>query len=187
MNDNHKARRTDNKSLIKRCLTNDRRAQLLLYDRFSKTMYNSSLRLVKNTMEAEDIVQESFISAFKSLSTFRNDVPFEAWLRRIVINKSLDHLRKKKLQYVDFEEDEIQDMKDLYFSIDTNNELERKQKIERIRKEVMKLPDGFRIIFSLFYYEGFDHKEISDILEISASTSRSQLTRAKQKVINALN
>lgn len=137
-------------------------------------------------MEAEDIVQESFISAFKSLATFSNEVPFDAWLRRIVINKSLDHLRKRKVNFIEISEETEKLAEEMTMDNNNSSEAERKHKLEKIHKAVLQLPDGFRAIFSLFYYEGYDHEEISSILGITPSTSRSQLARAKQKVIQSL-
>jgi RNA polymerase sigma factor (sigma-70 family) len=166
--------------LVKACLQNEREAQMKLYGLFAKTMFNTSLRIVKDSMVAEDIVQEAFLKAFTSLSQFRNEVPFWVWLRKIVINKSLDQLRKRKLELIDLEET-IQ-------VIDTNTENENQKEINEQMLKTLKdcinqLSDGYRIIFNLYYFEGYDHEEIAQILNISDSTSRSQLTRARQKVI----
>lgn len=183
MKDKAKALGTDVQNLIKRCIKNDRRAQILLYERFAKTMFNSSFRLLKDRMEAEDIVQESFISAFSSLSSYKYDAPFEVWLRRIVVNRSLDRLRKKTYLHIELQDENIGEVE-----IPDHAEVALKQeKLEQIYRAAMELPEGFRIIFSLYYYEGFDHDEISEILGISSSTSRSQLSRAKQKIIKAIN
>ena len=148
-------------------------------------MYNTSLRLVKNTAEAEDIIQESFLSAFRALDSYGDQVPFDAWLRRIVINRSLDHLRSAQQLFTEIKDDEIIRDEALTPASDEDESL-RKKRLEMIKKEAMALPDGFRIVFSLYYYEGYDHEEISNILNISASASRSQLSRAKNKVIRAL-
>lgn len=167
--------------LIKACKKNDRRAQIELYDLFAKTMYSTCYRLLKSTADAEDAMQEAFLSAFVKIDTFRNEVPFDAWLRRIVINKSLDALRKKKELFTEIS-NEIAD--------DTTTH-ENPDFIKNLRNQLMSelenLPEGYRVIVSLYYFEGYDHDEISQILNISPSTSRSQLTRAKQKLIRRLN
>jgi RNA polymerase sigma-70 factor (ECF subfamily) len=146
-------------------------------------MYNTSLRIVKNTQWAEDIMQESFLSAFTALPKFREEVPFGVWLRRIVINKSLDELRKQKPVFEELKEEEIQvDEQIDWEEIKKENE----QLVQIVKKALNELPDGYRIILSLSLFEGYDHEEISKILNISQSTSRSQLARAKKRLSEKL-
>jgi RNA polymerase sigma factor (sigma-70 family) len=168
--------------LIDRCRKKDIRAQFQVYRLYYKNMYNISLRIVNNQGEAEDIMQESFLSAFENLQNFSGQVSFGAWLKRIVINRSLDFLRKKKIQFTEIEEtgdiaDHVQDDRD-----DEDMNL----KVGRIHECIKLLPDGYRIILSLYLLEGYDHEEIGDILGISASTSRSQYARARQKLYSML-
>jgi len=143
-------------------------------------MYNTSLRIVNDTMEAEDIMQEAFLSAFEKINTYSGTVSFGAWLKRIVVNRSLDVLNKKKLILEDIESHG--DIRD-----DSPEEIESKQnfenRLETVKQAIEKLPDGYRIILSLYLIEGYDHDEIGEILGISSSTSRSQLSRAKQKLV----
>jgi RNA polymerase sigma factor (sigma-70 family) len=175
-------------NLIRRCAENDRQAQLTVYDLYARKMYNTSLRIVRSSSEAEDIIQESFLSAFRSLGSFRgDDVPFEAWLRRIVINKSLDYLRRNKHIRVDLDDNELPSEQELYSPDNTETALYRKEMLEQIKVASLNLPEGFRIIFSLYYYDGYDHEEIAEILGITASTSRSQLTRARKKIMDIIN
>jgi RNA polymerase sigma factor (sigma-70 family) len=170
--------------LITLCKKNDRKAQIRVYELLSKRMFNTSIRIVKNSMVAEDIVQESFITVFNLLDTFRGETGFENWLRRIVINKSIDQLRKEKIQFTDdLDEIEYPDYEDTNYDFQPKRD---DQLIDEIKKQVNKLPGGYRIIFSLFYIEGYDHEEIGQILNISSSTSRSQLTRAKEKLVNQM-
>lgn len=161
----------------------DQKAQFQLYKLYYKAMYNTSLRIVNDTMEAEDIMQEAFLSAFEKISSYEGLVSFGAWLKRIVINKSLDQVKKKSLDLDSIEES----------SIDVPNETdvspiieEMKYKIEDIRDAITRLPEKYRIVLSLYLMEGYDHDEISGILGITSSTSRSQLVRAKQKLIKYL-
>ena len=168
--------------LIERCRKKDIKAQFHIYRLYYKNMYNISLRIVNDSGEAEDIMQESFLSAFDRIDTFSGEVSFGAWLKRIVINKSLDFLKKKKLEFTVIEEgseiaDEAESDRD-----DENLNL----KVARIHECIKLLPDGYRIILSLYLLEGYDHEEIGEILGISASTSRSQYTRARQKLCSML-
>ncbi len=165
--------------LVKACKKNDRKAQIKLYELYSKTMFNTSLRIVKDTQWAEDIMQDSFLSAFTALPNFREEVPFGIWLRKIVINKSLDELRKKKPVFEELKEEELQ----IDEQVDWEEaQKENKQLILTIKKALSELPDGYRIILSLSLFEGYDHEEISKILNITQSTSRSQLARAKKRL-----
>jgi RNA polymerase sigma-70 factor (ECF subfamily) len=146
-------------------------------------MYNTSLRIVNDTMEAEDIMQESFLSAFEKIDTYSGTVSFGAWLKKIVINRSLDALSRRKAIFEDLEP---------HIGIRDHSEEDQLRKeevdvrVEEVKEAINRLPDGYRIILSLYLLEGYDHDEIAEILSISSSTSRSQLSRAKQKLISEL-
>ena len=159
-------------SLIDRCLENDKEAQFSIYKLYYRSMYNTSLRIVNKIDDAEDIMQESFLTAFQKLPTYQGKVSFGTWLKRIVINRSLDYLRKRR---VEFEEvtTEIP-----VFEEDTENEPEFS--VEEIKLAISQLSDGYRTILSLILLEGYDHEEVSEILGISNVTSRTQFSRAKQ-------
>jgi len=169
--------------LLDGCKTGDQKAQFQIYKLYYKAMYNTSLRIVNNSMEAEDVMQESFLSAFEKIDTYSGTVSCGAWLKRIVINRSLDALGKKKAVFEDIES---------HFGIMDNSPEDAARneevdvKVEEIKEAIEKLPDGYRIILSLYLLEGYDHDEIAEILKISSSTSRSQLSRAKQKLIGEL-
>jgi RNA polymerase sigma-70 factor (ECF subfamily) len=134
-------------------------------------------------MEAEDVMQESFLSAFEKIETYSGAVSFGAWLKKIVINRSLDILNKRKAIFEDI---------DTHVGIRDNSGEDLAQKeeldvrVEEVKEAINKLPDGYRIILSLYLLEGYDHDEIAEILGINSSTSRSQLSRAKQKLISEL-
>lgn len=172
-------------ALISACKKNNRVAQIQIYDLYSKTMYNTCLRIVKDTMLAEDIVQESFLAAFRSIDSYRGESSFVSWLRKIVINKSLDQVRKRKQFFEQFNE-EYENYSDTAEIEDGNSETNR-ERLSLLKKLILDLPDGFRVIVSLYYFEGYDHDEIGQILNITASTSRSQLTRAKKKLLKLYN
>jgi len=142
-------------------------------------MYNSSLRIVKNPAEAEDIMQEAFLSAFKNIKKYKGEVSFGAWVKRIVVNRSLDCIKKKKPELFPLHNELYKlSEKEVNQSFDYSEE-----QIKRIKKGINLLPTGYRIILSLYLLEGYDHEEIGSILEITASTSRSQYLRAKKKLI----
>lgn len=175
--------RNIHQDLINGCISGDQKAQFQIYKLYYKAMYNTSLRIVSDTMEAEDVMQEAFLSAFEKIETYSGTVSFGAWLKRIVINRSLDTLNKQKAIFEDIDtHHELE-----YVADDNNNEQAGLDvKAEEVRNTINKLPAGYRIILSLYLLEGYDHNEIGEILEISSSTSRSQLSRAKHKLINEI-
>jgi RNA polymerase sigma-70 factor (ECF subfamily) len=175
--------RNIHQDLVDGCKTGDQKAQFQIYKLYYKAMYNTSLRIVNDSMEAEDIMQESFLSAFEKIDTYSGTVSFGAWLKRIVINRSLDVLSRKKAIFEDI---------DYHIGIRDNRDEEYLYKeeidvrVEEVKEAINRLPDGYRVILSLYLLEGYDHDEIAEILSISSSTSRSQLSRAKQKLIAEL-
>jgi RNA polymerase sigma-70 factor (ECF subfamily) len=143
-------------------------------------MYNSSLRIVNDRFEAEDIMQEAFLSAFKNIEQYKGEVSFGAWLKRIVINRSLDFLKKKKLELFPIENELYKisnENEDIIYLEDTI------EQVEILKQQMNLLPTGYQIILSLYLLEGYDHEEIASILGITASTSRTQYMRAKKKLI----
>ena len=175
--------RNIHQNLIDGCKAGDQKAQFQIYKLYYKAMYNTSLRIVSDTMEAEDIMQEAFLSAFEKIDTYSGKVSFGAWLKKIVINRSLDMLNKQKAIFEDI--DTHHELKSLPDEI--NDGVDSELRVEEVREAIKELPDGYRIILSLYLLEGYDHDEISEILNISSSTSRSQLSRAKSKLLNEMN
>ena len=142
-------------------------------------MYSVCQRIVNDTMEAEDVMQEAFLSAFKKMDSYKGEVSFGAWLKKIVVNRSLDYLKKRKVQFEEVNERTAQI---------SDYQMETKEvDVQRIKNAVQELPDGYRIVLSLYLIEGYDHEEISQILGISNSSSRTQLLRAKNKLKMILN
>lgn len=165
--------------IIDDCKKGKQKAQFQLYKLYYKAMYNTSLRILGNTAEAEDVMQEAFFAAFDKIKTYKGEVSFGAWLKKIVINKSLDELKKKKVSFDDID--------DMVYKLEDSKESETEDndfdfKVEIVKKAINQLPEGYRVILSLYLLEGYDHEEISQILNITSSTSRSQLTRAKKKL-----
>lgn len=170
--------------LIDRCKVGNQRAQFQIYKLYYKAMYNTSLRIVNDPMEAEDIMQESFLSAFEKIGSYSGTVSFGAWLKRIVQNRSLDFLRKNT-KYV-FEDIELfQDLaNDRYETVPPDEEPDNR--LNKIKHAIKDLPYKCQEILSLYLFEGYDHEEISEIMSISGSTSRSQYSRARQRLIREL-
>ncbi|MDM8161793.1 sigma-70 family RNA polymerase sigma factor [Labilibaculum sp. K2S] len=168
--------------LIELCGKNDPKAQFKIYKLYYKAMYNSSLRIVKDAVEAEDIMQEAFLAAFRNIKKYKGEVSFGAWLKRIVVNRSLDCIKKKKLELfpIDNELYKLSEKEDNY-----NIEYSEEQ-ITILKKGIDLLPTGYRIILNLYLIEGYDHEEIGSILNITSSTSRSQFLRAKKKLIQII-
>lgn len=140
-------------------------------------MYNVGFRIVNNTEEAEDVLQDAFISAFNNLGSYRGDSTFGAWLKRIVINKAINYLNKRRPERMPEderfdvkEEEEVDVLEGFPFTV------------EKVRAAIEALPDGYRSVLSLYLLEGYDHGEIAEILGITESTSKSQFNRAKKKL-----
>ena len=162
--------------LIERCRTGEREAFYKLYKLYSKAMYNVSFRITHDEAEAEDVLQESFISAFNNLERYRGDAPFGAWLKRIVVNKAINNLNKRKTEPLPENEDwDIAEDEPVYYAPDGFT-------VERVKKAIDQLPDGYRTVLNLYLLEGYDHQEIGEIMNITESTSKSQLNRAKNKL-----
>ncbi len=167
--------------IIDRCKAGDRQAHFNLYKLYSRSMYNVCYRIVKDEPSAEDVLQESFINAFKNLEHYRGDAAFGAWLKRIVVNKAITHLNRRKQERIpdnnqfDIMEEVEEECKEFPFSVET------------VRTAILSLPDGYRTVLSLYLLEGYDHEEIGEVLGISESTSKSQYSRAKKKLLEILN
>ena len=170
------------KSLINRCKYKDRQAQFDIYRFYSNAMYNTALRILNDTAEAEDAMQDAFLKAFQSIHDFRFESTFGVWLRKITINICLDILRKRKMVFEEIADKHNVVEEDVFF--DFNDEAEIL--IEKIKTVMKKLPDKHRIILSLHLFEGFDYEEIAQITGISSASSRSQFFRARKKLIEEL-
>lgn len=164
--------------LVERCRNEDRSAQFEIYKLYNKAMFNTALRITGEQAEAEDVLQEAFTSAFKNLSGYREDASFGAWLKRIVVNKALNHAQKSKKNLMVVNEDGIPEVADSSW----NDRPEPAYSVENIKTAMNELPTGFRTVLSLYLFEGYDHKEISKILGIAESTSKTQYKRAKDRL-----
>jgi RNA polymerase sigma factor (sigma-70 family) len=164
--------------LVEACKRGDQKAQFELYRLYNAAMYNTTLRIVGDSDDAEDVMQEAFLKAFLKLDSYRGEVSFGAWLKRIVINKALDFLRLKREKLSLEDAGEIGEIVD-----EPSDTMDVEYKAEAIKKAIYDLPEGYRIVLSLILLEGYDHEEVSGILNISNATSRTQYHRAKKKLI----
>jgi len=161
------------KELIERCLENDSRAQELLYKRFSRRMYGVCLRFARNTLEADDILQEGFIKVFSFLKEFRHDGSLEGWIRRIIVNTAINYYNSKQNEWSETSIDKAES----YQSV--SEDILEKISTADLLNLIHELPEGYRLVFNLYIIEGYNHKEIAEMLNISENTSKSQLSRAR--------
>jgi len=172
----------NHKTTIEACKKGDERQKYKLYQLYSKAMFNVCYRMMNHREEAEDMLQEAFILAFLKLDSYRYESSFGAWLKRIAINTCINAKNKRKVELTLMDEMHQFDKPEN----DENNDEEVQLTVAGITKAMEKLPDGGRIIFSLYLLEGYDHGEISQILNITESTSKSQFMRAKRRVVEIL-
>ena len=161
------------KDLIENSKRGDARSQYELYKLYSRAMYNTCYRMMNSIEDAEDVLQESFSDAFRKLHTFVYHSTFGAWLKRIIVNNCINELKKKK--------PELEFCEELPPSLPEEQET-KGLGVNQIKKAMTQLPEGSRLIFSLYLLEGYDHREIASILKVSESNSKSQYMRAKRRV-----
>ena len=163
-------------NLVNECRRGSRKAQFRLYELYSKAMFNTAYRITGNREEAEDMLQEAFTDCFRNIGSYRTESTFGAWLKTIVINRCISRLRKRETELV-------------YIEDYSRHEVREEEPPETIwpdqaviARAVERLPDGYRVVLSLYLLEGYDHTEIATILGISESTSKTQYSRAKDKL-----
>ncbi len=164
--------------IIEKCKQHNRKAQLQLYNQYCDGMYVVANRFVKNSMEAEDIVQEAFIKAFSKLHQYKGEVTFGAWLKRIVINKSIDVLKSKKQHLLDLEEVHL----NVVDTADDDWLVDDLITIDEVKNAIEQLPEKYKYVVMLYLIEGYDHQEIAQILDITEVASRTHLSRGKAKL-----
>lgn len=167
------------KNLVEESKKGSNKAQYSLYKLYAGAMFNTSYRMMRNREEAEDMLQESFSEAFMNLNRFRFESTFGAWLKRIVVNKCINEIKRKKadLEYTD----NIAN----YSQKENDNDLPTLS-IDKVKEAMEQLPSGSRMIFQLYLLEGYDHREIAEILGVSESNSKSQYMRAKRRIKDIL-
>ena len=171
---------TQHYDIVEACKRGDRKAQFELYKLYSKAMYNICMRMLNSAENAEDALQNSFVDVFSKLDSFRFESSIGAWIKRIVINNCINQIKKRRLDFAELNDN-------LHFVADENNTSttaysDEILNVELIQKAIMQLPEGYRVVFSLYAMEGYDHEEIGEILGVTEATSKSQYSRAKAKL-----
>ncbi len=163
----------DDVTLIKECSRGNAKAQRALFDKFAPKMLAVCMRYLKNIDEAEDALQDGFVKVFKKIPEFKMEGSLEGWIRRIMVNNSLDAIRRNKKQLLEDDVDSVQhkvSFTDLQFD---------DMDLQYLMKIIQSLPDGYRVVFNMFAIEGYSHKEIAETLGVSENTSKSQYSRAR--------
>jgi len=167
------------KLLAKKCKKGDRQAQRQLYEKYSTQFFGICLRYLKNREEAEDLLTQGFVKIFNKIGQFKGAGSFEGWMKRIMVNECLNHLRKQRILYADVEIHNLSNEPNY-------NMTEQNLNAEELLKLIQELPAGYRTVFNLYAIEGYSHQEIADMLNISEGTSKSQLSRARKILQNNL-
>ncbi|WP_036822051.1 RNA polymerase sigma factor [Polaribacter sp. Hel1_85] len=160
--------------IIDQCKNNCSKAQMQLYNLYCKAMFLVAFRYVKDRFVAEDVMQDAFIKAFKNIEKYKNEVAFGAWLKRIVINQSIDQLKKNKLELVSINEEVIAKQEEDDWKVESSIS------VDGIVEVINNLKDKYRLVLTLYLLEGFDHQEIAEVLQITENTSRTHLLRGKK-------
>ncbi len=173
---------TVDEKIIRGCISGKRRAQNQLYNAFAPGMLGVCMRYCKNVAEAEDVLQEGFVKVFKYIKNFRGEGSFEGWIRRIMVNTAITSYNKtSKVYYEEINEntmsyDDTSMGDEVYFPVDA----------EILMQLIQQMPEGYRMVLNLYVFEGYKHKEISNILNISENTSKSQLSKGRKYLKNEL-
>jgi RNA polymerase sigma-70 factor (ECF subfamily) len=172
--------------IVEACKRGDRKAQFELYRLYSKAMYNISLRMLGSVENAEDVLQNSFIDVFSKLDSFRFESSVGAWIKRIVINNCINYLKKRRLEFSELTDNNAVVPTEDYSSGSVFSASDSPLDVAKIQNAIQQLPDGYRVVFTLYAMEGYDHEEIGSILGVTEATSKSQYSRAKAKLRDIL-
>lgn len=169
------------KDLVERCRHGDKRAQMEIYDRYYKAMYNTAYRITGHSAEAEDIMQEAFLSAFTKIESFKGTSTFGAWLKRIVVNESLTAYKKiAKLGEVSYNDELKNETDDGGIALNDNDD--NNTKVRLILEQIKSLKKNYRLGLTLHLIEGYDYEEICEIMDISYANCRTMISRAKESL-----
>lgn len=164
--------KSDEDKLIEGCIAGKRDMQRLLYELYAKKMMMVCLRYAPTTFEAEDIVQDGFVKVFSNIQNFKRDCPLEFWIRKIIVNTALKYLRQKSLLTVSHESEEVENISSGNYNLNDYS-------MDELLSMIQSLAPRYRMVFNLYAIEGYNHIEISEMLDISEGTSKSQYSRAR--------
>lgn len=173
-------------NLVSLCRQGSRNAQFELYNKYYKAMYNTALRIVKDSHWAEDVMQESFLKAFTKIDSYKGEVSFGAWLKKIVVNHSLDNYKKINKAAMDSLDNILYKVEDDNTTEDTKLDFQQ-VKLQQVQAAIQSLKENYRIILTLLYIEGYDQEEICEILNITPGNCRTTVSRAKDSLMKQLN
>ncbi len=166
--------------LIAACRQNNRKAQMELYNNYYKTMYHTANRILNDPTEAEDVMQEAFMDAFQKIDQLAENASFGAWLKRIVINRSLDLIKRKKLEQAYLEQSMPEDVQLL------DEEPDVACKIEEVKAAMKLIPDQYRVVLSLHLFEGMDYEEMAQIMNLEYNNVKTRYFRARQRLLDEI-
>lgn len=166
--------------LIDKCLQGDQRAQKALFEKFSRKMMSVCMRYAPDREQAEDVLQDGFVKVFNHLATFKREGSFEGWIRRTMVNTSLDNLRKKRADVIDA------DISEAEFLAGSDEKVVGKMRVEELMKLIQDMPPGYRTVFNMYAIEGYSHQEIADELGVTESTSKTQFRKARTYLMNII-
>lgn len=177
---------TDIESLISLCRKGDRSAQFEVYNRYYKAMFNTALRIVNDAHWAEDVMQEAFLKAFIKLDSYKGEVAFGAWLKKIVVNHSLDNYKK-------LNKDAMESLDSILYKVEDNESAEaeatidfQQMQVQQVTAAIQQLNENYRLILNLHYIEGYDQEEICGILNITSGNCRTTISRARTSLLQKL-
>ena len=176
--------RDTHRDIVLGCQRKDRNAQRALYGHYAKPMYNLCLRMLRHAHDAEDVLQVAFVHIFAKIDTFNFEASISAWIKRVVVNRCIDHLKKRRLLTTDLDPDRhggaaAPEEPGGYVDEGTYT-------VERVKRAMLRLSEGYRVVLTLYLFEGYDHEEIGQILNISSGTSKSQYSRARKRLAQLL-
>lgn len=157
-------------------MVGDRAAQKDLYNLYAKAMFNTACRITGNEMDGEDVLQESFVSAFQNIRSYKGTASFGSWLKRIVVNNSINLVNKRRLVFEEIQDHHKEEV------VEHNEQADLNYDVAMVQEGISRLPEGYRMVLTLYLLEGYDHKEIAEVLGVTESTSKSQFNRSKKKL-----
>ncbi|MDF1866112.1 MAG: sigma-70 family RNA polymerase sigma factor [Saprospiraceae bacterium] len=159
--------------LVKSCLRGDSTAQRALYEHFKVPMFRLCLRYAKDRPEAEDLLQDGFIRVFLDLHQYKFNGALGGWIRRVIVNVALQHIRKNKKM------SNVVELETVVNDYQTDEDVFSNMGVKALTKIIQKLPPGYRAVFNMYVIEGYSHKEIAEKMNFTVGSSKSQLSKAK--------